>query len=106
MDESKPPIPSSEFRLQPGSESTSAKPDPLPADSTKSHKLVAPERQYRSGPIDPSRNDFSDEASVVVYYRDEEEVSRGFLIALRAMGLAVAEQPPEPAKPPVARARP
>jgi hypothetical protein len=106
MDESKPPIPPSEFRLQSGSERTSAKPDPLPAELTKSHKLVAPERQSRSGPIDPSRNDCSDEASVVVYYSDEEEVSRGFLIALRAMGLADVEQPPEPAKPAVARAKP
>jgi hypothetical protein len=106
MDESKPPIPPSEFRLQPGSESTSAKPDPPPAELAKSHKLVAPEQQRRSGQIDPSRNDFSDEASVVVYYRDEEEVSRGFLIALRAMGLGFVEQPPEPPKPAVARAKP
>jgi hypothetical protein len=106
MDESKPSIPPSEFRLQSGSEWTSAELDPPPAELTKSHELVALERQSRSGQTDPSRNDFSDEASVVVYYRDEEEVSRGFLIALRAMGVAVVEQSPGPAKPAVARAKP
>jgi hypothetical protein len=78
MDESKPSIPSSEFRLRSASERTSAGIDPLPAD----------------GP------------SVAVYYRNEEEVSRGFLIALSAMGVAHVEQLPEPAKPRVRRAKP
>jgi hypothetical protein len=53
-------------------------------------ELVALERQTR----------FSDGPCVAVYYRNEEEVSRGFLIALSAMGLASDEQPPEPPKPP------
>jgi hypothetical protein len=35
----------------------------------------------------------------VVYCGNEEEVSRGFLIALCAMGVAAVEQPPEPVEP-------
>jgi hypothetical protein len=106
MDESKPSILPSEFRLQSASEWTSARLDPPPAELTKSHKLVALEWQSRSGQIDPSRNDLSDEASVVVYDRDEEEVSQGFLVALSAMGVARIEQVPEPAKPPFRGAKP
>ena len=106
MDESKPSISPSEFRLQSASEWTSAELDPPPAELTKSHKLAALERQSRSGQIEPCRNDFSDGPSVAVYYRNEEEVREGFLIALRAMGVAVVEQPPEPAKLPAARAKP
>jgi hypothetical protein len=82
MDESKPPIPPSEFRFRSASERTSADIDPPPAELAKSDELVA------------------------VYYRNEEEVSRGFLIALSAMGVAVVEQLPEPAKPPVKGAKP
>jgi hypothetical protein len=48
----------------------------------------------------------SDWKSVVVYCGNEEEVSRGFLIALSAMGVAVVEQFHEPAKPPVSGAKP
>jgi len=33
---------------------------------------------------------------VAVYYRNEEEVREGFLIALRAMGVADVEQFPRP----------
>jgi hypothetical protein len=42
----------------------------------------------------------------VVYCGNEEEVSRGFLIALRAMGVAVVEQLHEPLEPPVSGAKP
>jgi hypothetical protein len=104
MDESKPSIPPSKFRS--ASKWTSADIDPPPAELAKSGELVAVPRQSRSGQIEPGRNDFSDRASVAVYCRNEEEVSEGFLIALRAMGIAVVEQPPEPAKPAVARAKP
>src|ERR1700675_2976453 len=104
MDESKPSIPTSKFRS--ASEWTSVDIDPLPAELAKSDELVAVERQSGSGQIEPCRNDFSDGPSVAVYYRNEEEVSEGFLIALRAMGVAVIEQPPEPAKPPVGGAKP
>jgi hypothetical protein len=106
MDERKPPIPPSEFRLRSASEWTSADIDPPPAEFAKSDELVALERQSRSGQIEPCRNDFSDGPSVAVYYRNEEEVSEGFLIALGAMGLARVEQLPEPAKPPVGGAKP
>jgi hypothetical protein len=104
MDESKPSIPPSKFHS--ASEWSSADIDPSPAELAKSDELVAVERQSRSGQIEPCRNDFSDRPSVAVYCRNEQEVSEGFLIALRAMGIAVVEQPPEPAKPPVARAKP
>jgi hypothetical protein len=104
MDNSKPPIPLSQFRC--ASEWTSADIDPLPAELAKSDQRIAVERQSRSGQIEPCRNDFTDRASVAVYYRDEAEVSEGFLIALRAMGIAVGEQPSEPAMPPVARVKP
>ena len=40
------------------------------------------------------------------YYRNEEEVREGFLIALRAMGVAGAEQHSEPATPHVRGAKP
>jgi hypothetical protein len=52
-----------------------------------------------------SRSAF-EQPSVAVYYRNEEEVRRGFLIALGAMGLAQFEEPPDPAKPPVRGAKP
>jgi hypothetical protein len=75
MDESKPSPPFSEFRLRSASGRTSADIDPPPAD----------------GP------------SVAVYYRNAEEVSRGFLVALGAMEVG---QLPEPTKPPVTGAKP
>jgi hypothetical protein len=78
MDQSKPSISPSEFRLRAGSEGTPADIDPPPAD----------------GP------------SVAVYYRNEDEVRRGFLIALAAMGIAGVEEPPKPAKPLVGRTKP
>jgi hypothetical protein len=106
MDERKSSIPPSEFRSRSAFEGTCADIDPPPAELAKSDELVAAERQSRSGQIEPCRNDFSDRPSVTVYYRNEEEVREGFLIALHAMGVAVVEQPPETAKPPVARAKP
>jgi hypothetical protein len=106
MDESKPPIPPSEFRLRAVSEWMSADFDPPPAELAKSGELVAVERQIRSGQIEACRNDFSDGPSVAVYYRNEEEVREGFLIALIAMGVAGVEQLPRPAKPPVRRTKP
>ena len=106
MDESKPSNPPSEFRLRSASEWTSADIDPPPAELAKSGELIAVERQSRAGQIEPCRNDFSDGPSVAVYYRNEEEVSRGFLIAPSAMGVAGVEQLPEPAKPPVRGAKP
>jgi hypothetical protein len=106
MDESKPSIPPFENRLRSASERTSADLDPRPAELAKSDGLVAAERQSRPGQIEGCRNDFSDGPSVAVYYRNEEEVREGFLMALRAMGVAVVEQHLEPAKPPVRGAKP
>jgi hypothetical protein len=98
MDDRKPSIPPGELRLQSASDWTSADIDPAPAELAKSDELVAVERQSRSRQIEPCRNDFSDESSVAVYYRNADEVSEGFLIALSAMGVARVEQLPEPAK--------
>ena len=106
MDDSKSPIPPSEFRLRSASERASADIDPALAELAKSDEPVAIERQGRSGQIEPRRNDFSDGPSVAVYYRNEEEVREGFLIALSAMGVAGVEQLPEPANSPVRGTKP
>ena len=106
MDESKPSIPSDEFSLRPASDWKSAVVDAPPADLAKSDELVAPGRQRHSDQSELCRNELPNGPSVVVFCgNEEEEVSRGFLIALRAMGVAVVEQPSEPAKLPVARAK-
>src|SRR5882672_7496780 len=76
MDERKPSIPPSEFRLRSASEWTSADIDPPPAEFAKSDEPGALERQSRSGQNEPCRDDFSDGPSVAVYYRNEEEVRR------------------------------
>jgi hypothetical protein len=78
MDEGKPSNPPSEFCLRSASGWASADIDPPPAGGL----------------------------SVAVYYRNKEEVSRGFLIALSAMGVGQVEQLPEPAKPPAGGAKP
>jgi hypothetical protein len=96
MDESKPSIPPGKFRLRSAFEWTSVDIDPPPAELDE---LASPERQDRCGQIEPSRNDCSDGSAVAVYYRNEQEVSRGFLIALSAIGVASDEQSPEPPKP-------
>jgi hypothetical protein len=66
---------------------------------SESHLRAAPERN-------PADIDLPPGPSVAVYYRNEVEVSRGFLIALSAMGVAHVEQLPEPSKPPVKGAKP
>jgi hypothetical protein len=106
MDESEPPIPPGEFRLQSASERTSTDIDPARAELTDSGELAALDPQSRSGQIEVCRTEPFDSASVAVYYRNEEEVSKGLLIALHAMGIAVIEQLPEPTKPPVRGTKP
>ena len=100
MDESKPPIPLSEIGPEigppPASGCESAAVDAGPADPVKSANPVAPVRQTHSDPSELCRNDPAEAPSVVVYCGNEEEVGRGFLMALRAMGLAAVEQPPAP----------
>ena len=105
MDESTHPNPTSEPNLLPASDRTSAIVDG-PADLAKTEKIVALMRRRHSDQSELSRNHLTNGPSVVVYCADQEEVSRGFLIALRSMGVAAVEQPPEPAKPLVARAKP
>jgi hypothetical protein len=106
MDESKPSFPSDELGLQPASDWKWAVVAAAPADLAKSDKLVAPGRQRHSEQSELRLNDLANGPSVVVYCGNEEEVSHGYLIALRAIGIAVVEQPPEPLKPPVAGAKP
>jgi hypothetical protein len=84
MDQNGPPIPPSDLLLRSASRRTTADLDPPP---------------------ELGRNHPADGPSVSVYYRDEAEVREGFLIALRAMGLASAEQHFEPATPPVGGAK-
>ena len=85
MDQNGPPIPPSDFLLRSASERTAADID-LPPE--------------------PRRNDPADGPSIALYYRDEAEVRDGFLIALRAMGLAGVEQHSEPSTPPAGGAKP
>jgi hypothetical protein len=106
VDENKPSIPSDKLSLRPDSGSMSAVVDSPAADLATSDKPVAPGRRSNSDQSELCRNDPPDAPSVVIYCANEEEVSRGFLIALRAMGVPNLEQPPEPAIPPVARAKP
>ena len=82
MDENGPPIPPNDILLPSASERTSADVNPPRMTLTKSA------------------------GSSAAYYRDETEVREGFLIALRAMGLADVEQHSEPATPPVGSERP
>jgi hypothetical protein len=77
MDKRKPAISPSKFHLRSASGPISADIDPP-----------------------PSGNDFPDGPCVAVYYRNEQEVSRGFLLALGAMGIAPVEQIPATAMPP------
>jgi hypothetical protein len=106
MDESKPPIPFSELCRRSASERTSNAIDPVPAELAKSAERAASERQSHVGQVQVRQNDPPDRPSVAVYYRNEEEVREGFLVALSAMGIAVIEQLPEPAKPPIGSAKP
>lgn len=106
MDESKPPIPHSKFRLSSAFRRTSADVDIAPLEFTNSGELGVVESQSRSQQVELSRNAPSDGSSVAVYCQNEEEVREGFIIALRAMGVAVIEPPPEPAKSSVRGAKP
>jgi len=106
MDESKPPISLSEFRLQSGSGRTGTGIDPAPAELVNSGEFAAVEPQSGPGHLEVRRNDSPDEPSVAVYSRNEAEVREGFLIVLRAMGAAAVEQLPAPAKPPIRGAKP
>jgi hypothetical protein len=108
MDQNKPSIPLDELSLRPASDWKPVVADAPLADLAKSDNLVALGRQRHSETCrdDLCANDLPNGPSVVVYCGNAQEVSRGFLIALRAMGIAAVEQLPEPAKPPVARAKP
>jgi hypothetical protein len=106
MDENGPPIPPCDLLLRSASERTSAAIDPPAVVFAKSDRLSAVERQGRSGQGEPCRDDSPDGPSVAVYCRNEEEVREGFLIALRAMGLASVELYSEPSTPPAGGAKP
>ena len=92
MDENKPPIPLSEFRLR----STSGQiPSATGAAPANSGELAAAGQQRRT-----------DRPATAVYYRNESEIHEGFLIALRAIGVADVEQFAEPPKPPAGGTKP
>ncbi|MCK1339824.1 hypothetical protein IVB38_28445 [Bradyrhizobium sp. 38] len=106
MDESRPPVPPVDVQLPSASERTSGDFDPVPMAPAKADESSAAALQRRSEQVEPCRADLADGSSVAIYYRDELEIRDGFLIALRAMGLADAERPSDPATPPVGRAKP
>ena len=86
MDDSKPAILPGEVSLRSASDRLSPVVE-TPAALTGSVEPVAPDRQTRSTQIESCQTDFTEADSVVVYYGNEETVARGFLIALRAMGV-------------------
>ena len=57
-------------------------------------------------PHELERRPASGPPSAVVYFGDEQDVARGFLIALRAMGVAGTERLIESPKPPVRGGKP
>jgi hypothetical protein len=104
MDDSQNPISSNELNLQPASNRASAV-NELPADLASSRTLIARERNPPSDQITPWQNDRCRSASTVVYWGSEKNVLEGFF-AFNAMGVAVVEEPAEPAKAPVAGVKP
>ena len=110
MDDRKPALPPDE----PGLWSASGRPSA--AVRSPLHDLVGPERQSRSAQIEPCQTelcqtelcqtDIPEGDSVVVYYGSEEAVAQGFLIALRAMGVAGTNSPLSLQKLPLGRAKP
>jgi hypothetical protein len=98
MDKSKPPILPNEFRLRSASERTCVDSDAPPRLTNSGDRAVAP--QSRSGQVEPRASEPPDKPSIAVYYRNEGEVSEGFFMALRAMGVAV-DPLTEPLKHPV-----
>ena len=106
MDESHKSSPSNKFDPWSASDLTSAVAAPPPADLARWRERAALRPQPHSEPIDFRQNDCPGGTSVVVYCGSEEEVSRGFLIALGAMGVAVFEEGAEPARPRFPRIKP
>ena len=104
MDERKPPTPSRERDLRPASNGASIVVESPSTHLATSSGLAAPEWSRHADQSELCQNDLPDGRSVVVFCGTAEEVSRGFLIALRAMGVAVVDHP-EPVKPPMVRAK-
>jgi hypothetical protein len=102
MDDSQNPIPSNELDLGFASE----QPSTVPAGLARARERAALSQQRHSDQINLCQNELCSEASIVVYCGSEEEVAQGFFHALLAMGVVAVEQPSEPAKPPLARAKP
>jgi hypothetical protein len=80
MDERKPAIPSSEFRLRSAPARTAADIDPPPAGSAASDELAAVERQRRSGQIPWYRGERRPPHDIfrwqAAFCRDRQEASR------------------------------
>jgi hypothetical protein len=97
MDGSKNPNSHVQVTLQPASDRALAV-DALPADLASSQARPARGQHSHFDQITPWQNDRCHTPSTVVYCGSEEHVLQGFLIALNAMGVAVVEEPAEPAK--------
>jgi hypothetical protein len=106
MDDSQNPILPNELDPWSASERTSTVADGLPAGFALARERAALSKQRHSDQINLCQNDLCSGASVVVCCGSEAEVAQGFLHALLAMGVVEIEQPPEPEKPPLARAKP
>jgi hypothetical protein len=106
MDESKNSISPIELDLRSAPDQLSAVVEALPADLASSRNPIPRERPPPADQITPWPNDASRGASTVVYCGSEEEVRQGFLMALKAMGVAVVDEPTEAAKAPVAGVKP
>jgi hypothetical protein len=105
MDDSQNPIPPNELDPTFDSGRTSSVPEGMPAEFARSRERAALPQQHYSDHVNLCRDDFCSEGSIVGYCGSEEEVAQGFLHALLAMGVVEVEQPPEPEKPPLARAK-
>ena len=105
MDGSKNPNSHNEVNLQPASDRPLAV-DASPADLASSHARPAREQHPHFDQITPWQNDRCHTPSTVVYCGSEEDILKGFLIALNVMGVAVVEEPAEPAKAPVGGVKP
>ena len=106
MDDSHKPIISNELDPRVASEQSSTVAEGLSAELARSRERAALSQPHHSDQINPRPNDLCAEDSIVVYCGSEEEVAQGFLDALLAMGVVEIEQPSQPEKPPLPRAKP
>jgi hypothetical protein len=94
MDDDKPPFPNRDISaLAP--HPTPAAACAAPAEPAKPGGCITPRRPRDRDPPDSAPAAAAHQHAVVVYCDSNEAVSRGFLVALAAMGIADVEQLPE-----------